>query len=102
MIQMNKEEGLKQIKQLRRFSIFVGCNSFLLGMLAVFGGIVFSRDANGDMTLFSLVCGVIGGLLWHTGYKSFMTAKECKGFGSVEEYIEHLKAEAAAKANKRS
>jgi hypothetical protein len=89
--EMTPEEKLKQLKTVRRFSLFIGINFINFGILALIAAIIMNTSGNEDFQIFSLVVVVIGGLLWHSAYLSISSYREMKNFTSVDEYILHVK-----------
>ena len=89
--EMTPEEKAKQLKTVRRFSLFMGINFINWGIFAVIAAIIMNASGNEDFQIFSLLIVVIGGLLWHSAYLSISSYKEMKNFSSVDEYLEHVK-----------
>lgn len=81
------------IKKLRRFSLFIGINGILAGILGVLGGVI-AASLTGDMNLFSIVAAVAAGLFWQSSYRAFSSFREMKNFETVEEYMKHLEEQA--------
>jgi urea transporter len=87
---MEELESARRMRMFRGIAFIFGTLSLMSGLLTVTIGILFSSDSNGELTLFSLICGVVAGLLWHNSYKMFYTFKDSKGFKTTASYLEHV------------
>jgi hypothetical protein len=88
-----------KLKKFRRFSLFFTVQLIGFGILLVSMGILFSRDANGDMSLTGIIMAVLAGLSWHAASISYGSAREMKKFTDLDSYMKYVESKGKDKTN---
>lgn len=99
--EMTPEQKKKQLKIVRRFSMFVGINFALLGVISLLGAILINAISEEGFSFFSLLLLIVGGLLWHSSYLSINSYREMKNFESVDDYITYVKQQREAEEREK-